>query len=183
MIPWMMRILGSLLIVSNVLLGASYSPASNKPSSQVYHKILVTTEGVYALDYAALITAGLPVENINPATLRLLHAGSEIAAQWEGDADAVFQAGERLLFYARPQPTPYAGHDVYRLLWGGANGRRMSQRAGDPDGLPPGVAWATALAEENAAYDSLHQDRNGERWFWKRLKHPDLISDTIDITL
>jgi hypothetical protein len=93
------------------------------------------------------------------------------------------EAGERLLFYARPQFTPYAGHDVYWLTWGGANGQRMSQRTGDPGGLPPGVAWATALAEENAVYDSLHPDHNGERWFWRRLKHPDQVSDTLDITL
>ena len=151
--------------------------------SSADYKVIVATKGVYALDHATLVEAGLPVENIEPATLRLLHDGDEIAAQWEGNDDSAFQDGERLLFYARPQLTPYAGYDVYWLSWGGENGQRMTPRSGDPAGLPSGAAWATAQAEENVEYDSLYQGRDGERWFWRKLKLPDLISDTFDITL
>ena len=88
-----------------------------------------------------------------------------------------------MLFYARPQLTRYAGHDVYWLTWGGAAGQRMATRPGDPTGLPAGTAWATASAEENIAYDSLYQGRDGDRWFWHKLKLPDLVSDTFTISL
>jgi hypothetical protein len=152
-------------------------------SNQNLYKVIVTTEGIYALDRASLLAAGLPVEDINPVTLRLVHDGNEIAAQWEGDDDDTFQDGERLLFYAQPQPTPFASHDVYWLSWGDAEGQRMTSRSGDPAGLFSGVAWATALAEENVAYDSQHQGRDGERWFWQQLKRPDFISGTFDIAL
>jgi len=164
--------------------GAGHGPAQEREAEPLPpYKVLVATEGLYALDHATLAAAGVPVGAINPATLHLSHAGDAVAAQWEGDADAAFEPGERLLFYARPEPTRYAGHDVYWLSWGGAAGARMATRAGDPTGLPAGVAWATALAEENVAYDSSLWDRTGDRWFWRPLKQPDLVSDTFPITL
>jgi hypothetical protein len=156
---------------------------SVRPRSSVSYKILVATEGIYALDHAVLVAAGLPVSGINPTTLRLVHGGSEVAAQWEGDGDASFEDGERLLFYARPQPTRYAGHDVYWLSWGGAAGQRMATRSGDPVGLPAGTAWATSLSEENVVYESPYQGRDGDRWFWRQLKLPDLTGDTFNVTL
>jgi len=153
--------------------------ATNPPA----HKILVETEGIYALDYAALAVAGLPVDSIDPATLRLTHGALEIAAQWEGDNDASFEAGERLLFYARPQPTRYAGHDVFWVTWDGAAGQRMTSRPGAPSGLPAGTAWATAQAEENNEYDGWSEGRDGDHWFWRKLKRPDLVNDTFQILL
>ena len=131
------------------LLSNSPGYQSTRPQGVPTYKILVETEGLYALDEATLAAAGLPVDSMVPATLRLMHGAVEIATQWEGDADAAFEAGERLLFYARPQPTRYAGHDVYWLTWGGSGGQRMTSRSGDPSTLPPGTAWATAQVEEN----------------------------------
>jgi len=147
------------------------------------HKILVETEGIYALDYMMLSTSGLPVASIHPSTLQLFHAGEQVAAQWEGDGDGQFESGERLLFYARPALTRYAGYDVYGLAWGQASGLRMAARSGDPSGLPAGVAWATALAEENAAYLSLYADHSGDRWFWRQLKLPDATQASFSVTL
>jgi hypothetical protein len=179
-------LLGMLIVLMSVdVLAQTSRPQAQATllSSPNRYKVIVATEGIYALDRASLVAAGLPVENVNPATLRLVHDGSEIAAQWEGDDDGTFQDGERLLFYARPQPTPYASYDVYWLSWGDAEEQRMASRPGGPAGLSAGVAWATALAEENVTYDSQHQGRDGERWFWQQLKRPDLISGTFDITL
>jgi len=147
------------------------------------YKVLVETEGIYALDYTTLADAGLPVGSIDPSTLRLIHSGSEIAARWDGDGDTSFEAGERLLFYARPRLTRYAGYDVYWLAWGGGAGQRMTSRSGDPTALPSGTAWATALAEENIGYDSLYPGRAGDHWFWRKLKQPDILSDTFTIPL
>jgi hypothetical protein len=165
------------------LAGISAYPRSSASQVPGPYKALVTSEGIYALDYSTLAAAGLPLGNIDPSTLRLIHGGSEVAARWEGDGDTAFEHGERLLFYARPQLTRYAGYDVYWLAWGGDAGQRMVARSGDPAGLPAGTAWATALAEENVEYNSLYQGRDGDRWFWRRLKLPDLSSDTFAISL
>jgi hypothetical protein len=162
------------------------APSADQPTNaQTNHsyKVLVETEGLYALDYATLASAGLPLGSIDPATLRLTHAGVDVAAQWQGDADTVFETGERLLFYARPQLTRFAGYDVYWLSWGGAAGLRMTSRSGDPSGLSAGTAWATVQAEENAEYDSLYAGRDGDRWFWRKLKLPDLLDAALAIPL
>jgi hypothetical protein len=163
---------------------ADLQPAhsTDRLAGQTY-KVLVAAEGLYALDYATLAAAGLPLGNVDPATLRLTHAGVEVAAQWQGDADAAFEAGERLLFYARPQLTRFAGYDVYWLSWGGAAGLRMASRSGDPSGLAAGTAWATVSAEENAEYDSLNAGRDGDHWFWLKLKLPDLVAATLELSL
>jgi hypothetical protein len=146
-------------------------------------KVSVVDEGLYALDHAALSAAGLPMDAIDPASLRLYHGGDEVSAQWEGDGDGDFESGERLLFYARPRLTRYAGYDVYWLSWGDLPGARMASRSGAPGSLPAGTAWKTHLAEENAEYDSASLGRDGDRWFWRRLKLPDLTSETFDIAL
>ncbi len=155
----------------------------SQSTNSLTHKILVETEGIYALDDATLSASGLPVASINPSTLQLFHAGEQVAAQWDGDGDGQFESGERLLFYARPALTRYAGYDVYGLAWGQASGLRMAARSGDPSGLSAGVAWATALAEENAAYLSLYADHSGERWFWRQLKLPDATQASFSVTL
>ncbi len=158
---------------------SAYSRASASP----LYKVHVATEGIYALDYSTLVAAGLPIEDIDPATLRLTHDGIEVAGHWEGDSDLAFEAGERLLFYARPQLTRFAGYDVYWLSWGSGAGQRMASRPGAPTGLPSGIAWTTTQVEENTQYDWLHAGRDGDHWFWRGLKLPDLVNDTFEITL
>jgi hypothetical protein len=152
------------------------------PQADGDYKVIVETEGIYALDYAWLGGAGLPVDSIDPSTLRLIHAGSEVDTQWEGDSDATFEYGERLLFYAQPQLTRYANYDVYWLTWDGSAGQRMTSRSGSPVG-PAGTAWATTLVEENVEYDSPYAGRDSDRWFWHKLYRPDGISNTFTIPL
>ena len=153
------------------------------PAAPGDYKILVEQEGIYAISYDVLAAVGLPVGSIDPATLRLYHAGHEVAARWDGDSDAAFESGERLLFYARPALTRYARYDVYWLSWGGAPGLRMATRSGDPASLTAGVPWATAQAEENYSYDSLHPGRDGGHWFWQLLRQPDVLTATFPIHL
>lgn len=154
-----------------------------RAAASLMYKVQVEKEGIYALDYAALAAAGLPMSGIDPHTLRLTHDGVEVAAQWEGDGDTIFETGERLLFYGRPQLTRYAGYDVYWLSWGGDAGQRMATRSGAPAGLLPGTAWATAFVEENVDYDPSRAGRDGDRWFWHRLKLPDLTSASFGVPL
>ncbi len=147
------------------------------------YKVFVETEGLYELSYQILAPVDVPVDNIDPATLRLFYRGEEIAAYWDGDDDAVFEYDERLLFYAQPQTTRYAGHDAYWLSWGGDPGRRMGTRSGDPAGLPARTAWTTQLFEENVMYDSLYPGWDGDRWFWRSLRKPDMLSQDFTLSL
>ncbi|MCP4542247.1 MAG: hypothetical protein GY832_34425 [Chloroflexi bacterium] len=146
------------------------------------YKIIIETEGIYTLSYAWLGGAGLPLDDIDPSKLRLIYAGSEVDTQWDGDDDATFEYGERLLFYAQPQLTRYANYDVYWLTWDDSDGQRMASRSGSPVGAA-GTAWTTTLVEENVTYDSLYAGRDGDRWFWRKLEQPATLNDTFTIPL
>ena len=153
------------------------------PQAAGAYKVLVSVEGLYTLNYGMLAAAGLPVDTIVPSTLRLFHSGQEIAMQWEGDDDSIFEGDERLIFYARPMPTRYVSHDVYWLDWGGAAGRRMLSRSGDPAGQPLQTAWVDTRIEKDIEYDSRYAGWNGMHWFWEQVRQPDILSVTLDIPL
>lgn len=148
-------------------------------------KIKVDQAGLYALTYTALQNAGLPLNTLDPRTLKLSHGypRQEIAIRVEGQADGVFNSGDRLLFYAEPQFSRYVDYDVYFLSYGGANGLRMTTRSGSPTGLPAGTAWRTAQAELNQFYDPLYPARDGDHWYWAKLAQPDQTAGSYPIQL
>ncbi|MEE8392028.1 MAG: C25 family cysteine peptidase, partial [Anaerolineae bacterium] len=133
------------------------------------YKLIVSREGIYELTRDALVAAGVPVTT---TAYRLEHAGEEVAYQWESNGDAVFEAGERILFYARPTFTRFADYDVYWLTVGTA-GVQMAVRTGDPTGLPTGVAWATTIAEQDGngqQYLGRYlSEWDSDHWYWDRL--------------
>jgi hypothetical protein len=142
------------------------------PDGDARYKLIVRRERVYALTYDALVAAGVPVDTTPRPAYRLEHAGEEVAYQWEGDGDGVFEAGERILFYARPTPTRFADYDVYWLT-PGASGTFMTTRSGNPSGLPPATAWTTVIAEQGSGgqhYLARYPSGwDGDRWYWDRL--------------
>ncbi len=138
----------------------------------------VGAAGMTVVSYDALAGAGFPVSGVDPHDLRLSRAGIEIPAEWDGDDDAVFEPGERLLFYADPRFSRWTPGDVY-LLWADASpGLRVPVRSAVPAGAPPGVAWAEETAEVNALYTPdcfcgpIPPGRDGDRWTWDDLKRP-----------
>lgn len=77
--------------------------SSNNPeavgAAGTRYRIAITEDGLYRLDYAALRAAGLPVDTLDPATLRLESQGREVALYLQHDGDARFEPGESLLFF------------------------------------------------------------------------------------
>lgn len=138
-------------------------------------KVWVNEAGLYGLTYDDLRGAGLPLESLDPRTLKLSHGypRQEVAILVEGEADGRFDPPDRLLFYAWPSPSRYVAGDVYFLSYGGAGGLRMGLRPGAPAGLPAGTAWRVTTAETNKFYDPLYQARDGDYWYWDRLYQPD----------
>jgi len=139
----------------------------------------VSGSGMTALTYTALAESGFPVEDVDPHTLHLTRAGQEIAAEWDGNENASFEPGERLLFYAAPRFSRWTSSDVY-LLWhdGVTPGLRMQSRSAVPGGQPTGSAWIEATAEANLLYTpdcfcgTIPPGRDGDRWTWDDLKRP-----------
>jgi hypothetical protein len=144
-------------------------------------KIEVSTPGLTAITYAALFASGFPMGNVDPQTLHLAHAGSadEIATEWDGNNNTLFEPGERLLFYAEPRFSRWTSTDIY-FLWQDVitPGLRMQNRSAVPAGQLPGIAWADQTIEVNQLYTpdcfcgTLPPGRDGDRWTWDDLKRP-----------
>lgn len=102
----LIRVFFILFIFSSVLLQAQsigYDPDPTRwiVYSQTYFKIPIAQNGVYRISTAELQQAGVPVNQINPATLQLFHRGIEQAIYVEGETDQRFDADDFIEFYGR----------------------------------------------------------------------------------
>ncbi len=75
------------------------SRATGFPIGKQTLKITVDKDGIYELSYADLDSAGLDVDNINPATLEMMYQNEPVAYQFIGDADTMFEPNEAIRFY------------------------------------------------------------------------------------
>ena len=139
----------------------------------------VTQPGLTAIPYASLAAIQFSPATVNPQMLRLTRAGTEIAMQWDGNGNSVFEAGERLLFYADPRFSRWANHDVYVLSVGDHPGLRMANRPAQAALQPAGPVWVAQTYEINAHYTStcfcgpIPPGRDGDRWTWDDVRRPD----------
>ena len=130
----------------------------------------ISRPGLYRVTYAQLAPLGLT--SADPHYLHLFRGTEEVACEWEGDEDAVFEDGESLLFYAEPRFSRWTRSDVYQLAVGDTPGLRMTSRSADPTGLPAGTPWVEDVFEENRLYtpdaftSGIPPGRDGDRWTW-----------------
>lgn len=168
---------------------APRAPAAIRSADPPRFAVEVRSTGLTALTYDALAASGFPIDSIDPHNLHLRRAGNEIAAEWAGDDDALFEPGERLLFFAEPRFSRYTAADMYFLSSEATPGLRMSTRSGRPGSLPAGDAWVAALAETNALYTPecycgrLPAGRDGDRWTWDDVRRPDRANPSYTIRL
>lgn len=141
--------------------------------------VAVAQPGLTAISYTSLAEIGFPLTGIDPHYLHLTRAGAEIAMQWDGNEDAVFDAGERLLFVADPRFSRWTNSDVYELTVGAQPGLRMASRPANPAPQPAGTAWLMQTYETNALYTPacfcgrMPPGRDGDRWTWDDVRQPD----------
>jgi hypothetical protein len=147
-------------------------------TGQPFAAVEVDRKGLTAVSYETLFAAGILLEEINPLNLRLTQSGADISYEWDGDGDAQFEAGERLLFYADPRSNRWTPVDVYFLSQAQTPALPMSIQPADPGGLPPGKLVVEALFEENHTYTPdcfcapIPPGRDGDRWVWDELNRP-----------
>ncbi len=136
----------------------------------------VDSPGLTAVTYEALTASGFGLAGVDPATLGLTRAGAAVRMRWEGDGDTVFEAGERLLFYADPRFNRYTPRDVYTLTATGSAVTRMNTREALTAVTTAGTVTATQVVEQNVIYTpqcacgTLPLGRDGERWTWEALQ-------------
>jgi len=87
--------------------------------NQVYYKCPVYSEGIYKISYTLLQNSGFPL-NTDPRNVKMFARGQEIPVYISGDSDGVWDPGDYLLFYGRPNDgLPDAM--LYQNPWGHAN--------------------------------------------------------------
>ncbi len=116
--------------------------------NQQYFKIRIAEKGIYRISYQDLVSASVPVEQIDPRSMQIFHRGKEQAIIVKGELDAIFDPEDYLEFfgigndgsgdlplYSKPEAQPHQYYNlfsdstVYFLTWRKDNtqGKRMER--------------------------------------------------------
>ena len=168
------------------------APAVTPPETRVWTlpspawRLLVNEPGIYSLGYDDLRNAGLPVDMLDPRTLKLFNFGKEVAITVTGEADSRLDQGDLLLFYGQGVDTRYTDANVYWLTYGGGFGLRMSERNSQSNTTMAATSYVTSVFdEENRFYlPGLPMEEGYDHWYGRRLDvyGPDAIRH-LDYTL
>ena len=189
-------IFGSGLVITNHSADAATPEQTTivrLPVGQDTFKIELNETGLYELTYSQLQTAGMDVNNINPATLAMMNAGQTVAYEWVGDSDSMFEAGEKVRFFG----TKYAGsrHDQQYVnnnvywLWANGTPTRVSTVQNE-SGHNPAAYWtSTETFAEDRFFDFTDTNQNAgwafvesDSWFWEFLIHNITTTMTVDLS-
>lgn len=150
----------------------------------IYYKLAVDEDGVYGLDYAYLDSLGVPVDEINPQTVKVYLRGEEIPLYVKGEEDTAFDPGDYIAFYGERNDGDttyynlYSDENIYWLTWGNEPGLRMQERSSLPNSDTTVATYMEKIHLEEDNYyhrgDNSIQVINtemveGEGWVWKYL--------------
>lgn len=152
------------------------------PPADAY-RMKVQADGLYALTYADLAAAGLPVDTLDPRALRVYALGAEVPIRVLGEADGRFDAADVLLFYGRSvdalfldglYPTnKYTGTGIYWLTascpagpCASPRGLRMTEVDGSGAGATP-EPYAHREHNEKSLwyYSSYPFEPDADHWY------------------
>jgi uncharacterized repeat protein (TIGR01451 family) len=143
------------------------------------YRVYVREAGIYKLAYGDLDLAGLPVDTLDPRTLRLYAGGQEVAIHVKGEADGSLDGGapdqeDYLLFFGEGAHSKYTSDSVYWLTYGSGPGLRMGARDGTPSaGTTPSMHERRLQVEKNTFYiPRLAGDERLDRYIWDYVYPP-----------
>jgi len=148
--------------------GSSVAPAWTPPDPG--YKIAVEEEGIYELGRTSLEAAGLPVDTLDPRTLKLFSGGQEVAMAVSGEEDGRLDEGDVLLFYGQGVDTRYTGTNIYWLTYGMDHGLRLVERPSLRGGVGSSSYRASVHLEDNLAYlSALPMEEGADHWYGARI--------------
>lgn len=156
--------------------------------TQPWFKVKLRQSGLYRVAAADLDSTGIVSSAaVDPARLQVWKDGQQQPADFLGDSDASFEAGEALVFYAEAPFSPYTRDTVYWLTVGSAPGLRMALVDGAPAGQAPEAnVPATIRLEQDYLYapDVPKSDEPNQppRWYWDEMNLDDPTT-TIEVAL
>lgn len=163
------------------------------PLNKDVFKIAIRKDGIYEVTYADLVTAGMNVAAVNPATFQMMHRGEPVAFTFIGDADAQFEPGEKLRFYGFAFTGPRADKmfivDNIFWLWAGGTPTAIQTVAnGTGLGYPAVTSFPSSVTAEPENYFfttwtdqwPTFQDEP-DSWYWDAIQQtaatPNLTKD------
>lgn len=163
-------------------------PPAVPADAQPVWNIAVAAEGLYRVTGADLALAGLPIDAVDPRRLQLHAGGQPVAMHVEGEADALLNPSDAVVFYGQPPASRYAALNVYQLAYGAAPGARMARRDGTPGTAPPAEAYTATLHVEQdllyrsdyprPAYDGTPPEAV-DHFFWQQLSAPQTLDHIV----
>jgi|GEM_PF-1436791 hypothetical protein len=174
------------------------SPALSKGASAAVggdtlpYRILTEREGIYRIEYADLVQAGINPAAYDPRSYKLFNKGKEIPLYFKGQADGYFDPEDYFEFYGERIKGDssyfhqYSRYNVYWLTFGGSFGARMIEEDGSraqPSSVyPSSYSYCMHLEKDSLFYrlNSWYSDQN-DRWYWRRVDEKD--STVVNIAL
>ncbi|MFH1012024.1 MAG: C25 family cysteine peptidase [bacterium] len=133
-------------------------------------KIVVDEEGIYRISQPMLASAGVPVEQIDPRTIKIKVRAREIPLFVQGEVDGIFDTHDYIEFYGKENrqtyssldatmyKDPWSDENVYWLSWNGPYGLRLGEENAEwtPNvGEPVLFLRTTIHYEEDRYYNQL----------------------------
>jgi hypothetical protein len=162
-------------------------------------RIEVEEPGIYRITYEDLQAVGFDLEGLNPIYFHIENQGREVAYQFEGDEDAIFDAGESFLFYGEQfqgdylsalyahqadhwpafgswQPEfsafmleKYTNTNVYWLFISNTPGLRITEIDGTPQSGNPVTTFVDQAHFEEEKVWWTYHFTNEDTWFWENV--------------
>ena len=187
--------LGLALMLSFVSMGeAAASDGGPTPLPTPAWRIEVTADGLYQLDYEALLAAGVPLTETTPADLHLMSQGAPVTFDVINAGADVIEPGDALIFYAEKfhgsrQDEKYTDAQIYWLTVDATTASpaiaAREVTPSTPAPIAPGCV-DTARTERNLVYWARHSQTPGTvaTWFWERVDaYVNTVTRTYPITL
>ena len=169
------------LVVIRLPTEASFEQDSlSLPIGQNTLKITIVGDGIYTITGADIEAAGLPLNQLPPQTLTMMHRGQPIATHFIGNNDALFEADEAIQFYGwafdGPRYEKQFIQDNIFWLWSSEPSNKIELLANEVD-TNATQNWVTEImiiAPENDFFsgwtDQWHTFPNEpDAWYWDRI--------------
>ena len=137
---------------------------------QPAYKISVNESGLYVLTKDEMRDAGLPVDSLDPRTLKMYFMGEELAILVTGEQDTSLDDSDAVLFFGEGVNTRYTDTGIYWLSHDGELGKRIHEQSSTSGGSLDEAYISSVHSEDNVFYmPALPKEPDFDHWYGYRI--------------